>query len=413
VKYPIRLYEKMTDLYEGGGDVRRLVTQAGGAFDLVAADPKMANLVNNALEYLCRDPRMVLRLRNTIASEYPSDIDDDVAREIDDFVAQQIDAPPSVADIELLMRDPIPADAIAGLAAAAGLSSSELREVWPYEEAALRWRSLVLVARLHGKLEPLLRRASIEHADHRTVVDLLRKIEVRPEGQPTSSNPSSPLQQQVAQSDGRSVRREPQGRVREVSQSDASTSRPQSARGDNLRRAGAQRGHATINPSKLSIQRSALQVLDRLQALMNEALENFAQQDAHGTECAVAPDQPTEAYLYEVNGLLERIDDPLNELSEDEILQDLEALVATALAGIRVAADRNEFASVADLAEATAAAYEKAAQRMPEEAGSVLSRVVPYWRMKDAQARHLHRVYQERNRMQARRSVSDALRSSQ
>jgi hypothetical protein len=151
---------------------------------------------------------------------------------------------------------------------------------------------------------------------------------------------------------------------------------------------------------KLAVQRSAVEALENLRVLMDDALARFGRADASEGVSSVPSLLEPDEYADLVNSLADDVDTAVMlDLGETALVDGLHALIAAVLAGMDVAQERRDYGVVDALAGQAAGAYEKVAKALGGEQGEILLRVVPYWRMKAAHARHEEKVLEQRKRL--------------
>ena len=398
--YPLELFDLIEDNYESIGDIRRLVEQTGADWGLVDDGGNKKTALHSALKQVCTDAQVLDRLPKLVQLiQKDGYMTEPTVRVVDDLLVRKVrettdnrllslqlaDLDPMVGVLASVYHD---VDGVRNLAAAAGLTEQELAQVrWSMPDHRAVCRSLLVVAALAGKASPLLKRIVAENSTTPTITSLqIKWDDHRAEGGRSTTPDRDKLRGDApAQRSG----------------GDATTfTRPGSGNptGAKTGRAGAS---DLARKVQLAEQRSALRALDRLQRLMDEALEAFAHEDARDTPPTVSVDQPPEAFADAVIDLGGEIDNRRlsAETDESELIELLERLISTVLVGVEVAESVEDFATVANLAEEAASAYESVAAVLDDDRGQLLSRVVPFWQMKAAHAGHEHKVREQRQRL--------------
>jgi hypothetical protein len=166
---------------------------------------------------------------------------------------------------------------------------------------------------------------------------------------------------------------------------------------------------ARLDQVRVVEQRLAVEALERLGGLMNEALLSFARQDACGAEPGVPTGEPLGEYLEKVTDLQSMIESggDADEPDLATVFECLNVLIATVLDGIRVAETELDYTAAAGLAEDAARACEAVASLAGEvTTADLLRRVVPYWKMKGEYSTH-QGVVQHRKQLMAKQSAAD------
>lgn len=151
-----------------------------------------------------------------------------------------------------------------------------------------------------------------------------------------------------------------------------------------------------------AMQLSAVEALERLRELMDEALSRFGTTDASREVAGVAQGSELDNYVDEVNALAAQIAVvQYLPVERDALMALLHDLIACVLAGLRVAEESEAFDVVADLARKAADAYGTVGEALGGEQGQMFLRVAPYWHMKSAHARHREKALAQRRRLEA------------
>jgi hypothetical protein len=138
--------------------------------------------------------------------------------------------------------------------------------------------------------------------------------------------------------------------------------------------------------------RLAVEALEKLGKLMDDALHEFGEQDTQGATPGVPKGQPLARYLTTVVVLRDELEDETVPLDFNDALDTWKTLIATVLDGISVAEHEQDFDTAEALAEHASRACEQMA-KLADDAGDapdadLLRRVVPYWKMKGAYSAH-------------------------
>lgn len=402
-EYPAPLFDLIDHHYDIG-DFKVLVEQAKGRWGEVEQDDKKNNALHYMLGYVCRDPSILIRFRSVV--QRAGYMNDNVARSIHDFafeslrsssVARPLTVPPDVfVDATDVIAALYPAKAdIASLASRAGLDQGELALVWGFEgDHRASVRDLLIVAALVQKLRAVLQRVAADHKNNKTV----RALIVRIESSPAEQESSEPEDARFRDRSGQAARRPG---VSGGLQAQAKTN-------PSARSSTAARRH------DLAVQRSAIQALERLHQLMDKALAEFAREDARDA----MPLVPPEWTLMECNDAVLDQRESIDVARYDEdgantMLVHLEQLIAAVLRGVEIAEAEHDYATVTDLADEAAGAYETVAAQLGGDTGAVLSRVVPYWKMKAAHARHQDKVSRQQLQLTSKNVRAKAQNTSQ
>jgi len=373
-RYPAELEDVVNTNYELD-DLQVLVEKSGGNWGQVAQDNKKQNAIHHTLSYICKNAEHLCRLRNVIDGN--GYMTDDVARSIDDHLVMLVGSTPASLTTQEILRHAAEAltrvypevDVARLLCTQAGVSEQRITELtWSYpSDAVATWRSLLIVAAFDERLLAVVRQAKEGNPNDSVVAALLSRLEGSLRDPEQNMNKGSSLPKPAR-----------------PAENPASKPKPREEMRDRVR---------------LAEQRSALKALETVHELMDEALEKFARKDAKGASVP-AGFQSLEDYTDAVSDLCEEIARMgYGETNADGLLEVLQTLISTVWDGIHAAEAAEDFQKVADLADDAARAYGSVAEALRDDTGDIFERVIPYWEMKGAHARHQAKVCQEKRRL--------------
>jgi hypothetical protein len=392
---PARLQDlaaALLDRYGTAADIRALVAKAGGDPTEVDLEGKPKTALYVALAYVYDNPERLLLLgfglrtdQNWTAPVAALLHELLVAATRDGTVRWPYDIPVEEVARQLTAAYPTVAQCL-DVGLRSGLPEGELRDkvAWYGEDPLPTWCNLLVLATLTQRLPALLGaiRADPGQAASPAVRGVLLRL-VPGSEQATTPSPGGLRPAGVAQHSA-------------PARGALATPRPQNPASSPSGTERDPRGSA-----RLAVQRSAVEALESLRALMDEALARFGREDAREALLpALAAWGPTD-FVDEVNRIADEIEgETLIGAAEPTTLATLlHTLVATVLAGVEAAEAAEDHGIVADLAGQAARAYESVAASIGGEQGEILGRVVPYWRMKAAHARHQDKVLEQRRRL--------------
>lgn len=384
--------------YGSAGDIRALVEKAGGDVTEVELDGKPRNALYFALAYLYRSPERLLRLGTTVRTDGYWDaavaalfLDLLLATAKDGTLRWRYDIALEEVARSLALVYPLTADCLT-LGVRAGLPEAQLRAhvLWYGDDAEPTWCNLLAVTTLTQRFSALIGSVRADHPTNPAVQSLMLRL-VPAREQATAPAPSSAqLRQGTAQQDAGAV---PGGR-----------SALAATRAQNPQAAPAADRRDPRASVRLAVQLSALDALENLRRLMDEALARFGREDAKDALATAQEGWQVTDFVDEVNRLADTIEGEtliFGVADPAAVLQTLHTLVATVLNGVRLAEAAEAYDAVADLTANAARAYESVARSIGGEQGELLGRVVPYWRMKATHARHEAKVLEQRRRLAA------------